>query len=49
MAHQEVERFSKGARLFHWTVTITAIVLAVTGLFLWVPAFGAWPRTATRG
>jgi|PlaIllAssembly_1097288.scaffolds.fasta_scaffold39966_3 formate dehydrogenase subunit gamma len=41
MAHQEVERFSKGARLFHWTVTITAIVLAVTGLFLWVPAFGS--------
>lgn len=41
MAHHEVERFSKGARLFHWVVTITAIVLAITGLFLYVPAFGS--------
>jgi formate dehydrogenase subunit gamma len=40
MEHQEVERFSKGARLFHWTVTTAAIVLAITGLFLYVPAFG---------
>ena len=42
MAEQhEVERFSAGARWFHWTVTITAIVLAITGLFLYVPAFGS--------
>jgi formate dehydrogenase subunit gamma len=41
MEHQEVERFSSGARLFHWTVTISAIVLAITGLFLYVPAFGS--------
>jgi len=41
MAHHEVERFSKGARLFHWVVTIAAIVLAITGLFLYVPAFGS--------
>ena len=26
MAHHEVERFSAGARLFHWVVTLTAIV-----------------------
>ena len=41
MAHHEVERFSAGARVFHWVVTIAAIVLAITGLFLWVPAFGS--------
>jgi formate dehydrogenase subunit gamma len=41
MAHHEVERFSAGARLFHWVVTITALTLAITGLFLWVPAFGS--------
>ena len=41
MAHHEVERFSAGARIFHWVVTIAAIVLAITGLFLWVPAFGS--------
>jgi formate dehydrogenase subunit gamma len=42
MAEQhEVERFSAGARWFHWTVTITALVLAITGLFLYVPAFGS--------
>jgi len=41
MAHHEVERFSAGARLFHWVVTLTAIVLAITGLFLWVPALSS--------
>ena len=40
MGGREVQRFSAGARLFHWVMTLTAIVLAVTGLFLWVPAFG---------
>ncbi|MDM8000031.1 MAG: formate dehydrogenase subunit gamma [Dehalococcoidia bacterium] len=37
----EVERYSRGARLFHWTMTIAALVLAVTGLILYVHPFGA--------
>jgi formate dehydrogenase subunit gamma len=40
MEQNQVERFSAGARLFHWVVTISALVLAITGLFLYVPAFG---------
>ena len=39
MTHHEVERYSAGARWFHWAITIAALVLAVTGLFLYVPAF----------
>lgn len=39
MTHHEVEKFSLGARWFHWTITITAIVLAITGIFLYVPQF----------
>jgi formate dehydrogenase subunit gamma len=39
MERKEVERFSAGARWFHWVVTIAAITLAVTGLFLYVHAF----------
>jgi formate dehydrogenase subunit gamma len=40
MAHHEVERYSKGARLFHWAITAAALALAITGLILYVPAFG---------
>jgi formate dehydrogenase subunit gamma len=36
----EVERYSRGARLFHWTITIAALALAVTGLILYVHPFG---------
>jgi formate dehydrogenase subunit gamma len=36
----EVERYSKAARLFHWTITAAALILAVTGLILYVHPFG---------
>jgi len=40
MTHHEVEKYSLSARWFHWIITATAIVLAVTGIFLYVDAFG---------
>jgi formate dehydrogenase subunit gamma len=39
MTHHEVEKFSAGARWFHWVITAAALALAITGLFLYVPAF----------
>lgn len=39
MTHHEVVKYSRGARWLHWVVTLTAIVLAITGLFLFVPWF----------
>jgi formate dehydrogenase subunit gamma len=41
MTHHELVKYSRGARWFHWTITIAALVLAVTGLFLYVPAFSS--------
>jgi formate dehydrogenase subunit gamma len=40
MSRQEVERFSLGARWFHWVITLAALTLAVTGIILFVPQFG---------
>lgn len=37
----EVQRFSSGGRWLHWVVTIAALTLAVTGLFLYVPQFSS--------
>jgi formate dehydrogenase subunit gamma len=39
MTHHEVVKYSLGARWLHWVITLTAIVLAITGLFLYVPWF----------
>ena len=41
MTHHEVEKYSAGARWFHWTITAAALVLAITGLFLYVPWFSS--------
>ena len=50
---QEIERFRKGTRCLHWMVTMSALVLALTGILLWVPAWGAatmdgWSRLVHR-
>lgn len=39
MTHHEVVKYTLAARWFHWVITITALVLAVTGIFLYVPWF----------
>ena len=39
MTHHEVVKFTAGARWFHWVITAAALALAITGLFLYVPAF----------
>ena len=40
MQEQEVERFRKRARVLHWTIALSGAILALTGLLLYVPAFG---------
>src|SRR4030042_4812783 len=45
MTHHEVEKYSAGARWFHWTITPAALVLAITCLFLYVP----WFRSVAEG
>ncbi len=40
MQGKEVERFRLRARCFHWTIVLFGLVLGLTGLFLYVPAFG---------
>lgn len=40
MEEQEVERFSLGARSLHWAIAISGLLLGLTGLCLYVPAFG---------
>jgi len=40
MQEPQVERFRKRARFLHWTIAVSAAILALTGLFLYVPAFG---------
>ena len=40
MQEQEVERFKKKARVLHWTIAVSGAILGLTGLFLYVPAFG---------
>lgn len=40
MAKQEVERFRLRARCLHWTIVLSGLLLGLTGLFLYVPAFG---------
>ncbi len=37
--NQEVERFSLRARWFHWVHAVAFLVLAITGIFLFVPWF----------
>jgi formate dehydrogenase subunit gamma len=41
MTHHEVQRYTAGARWFHWVITAAALTLAVTGLFLYVPVFSS--------
>ncbi len=38
---QEIERYSKRARVQHWSMVVCSLLLAITGLFLFVPWFGA--------
>lgn len=50
---QEVERFRLRTRWFHWTVAVMFLVMAITGLFLYLPwvsplAVGGWSRLAHR-
>jgi len=50
---QEVERFRPSTRWLHWTVTLSALVLALTGILLWVQPWGAatmdgWSRLVHR-
>jgi len=50
---EELERFRLSTRLLHWTVTLSALILALTGILLWVPAWGGvtmdgWSRLVHR-
>ena len=50
---QEVERFRLSTRFLHWAVTVSALVLALTGILLWVPPWGVatmdgWSRLVHR-
>jgi formate dehydrogenase subunit gamma len=50
---QEIERFRLGTRILHWTVTTSALLLAITGILLWIPGAGAaaatgWSRLLHR-
>lgn len=52
-AMREVERFRLSTRWLHWVHAAAWLALAITGLFLWVPAFGGvsvggWSRLAHR-
>lgn len=38
---QEVERFRKRARVHHWWIAVWALILGLTGLFLFVDGFSA--------
>jgi len=38
---QEIERYSKRARVQHWIVVVCSLLLAITGLFLFVHLFGS--------
>ena len=40
MSSHEVERFKKSTRLLHWMIAISALVLATTGMFFFVDAWG---------
>jgi len=40
MQEQDVERFRLSARWLHWIVTASFLILAVTGLFLYIPQLG---------
>lgn len=40
MDADEVERFKRSTRILHWTVAVSAIVLAVTGMCFFVNAWG---------
>ena len=40
MQIQEVERFRLSSRLLHWVVTASFLILALTGLFLYIPQLG---------
>ena len=40
MPHHEVEKFKARTRWLHWVVTLAALTLGLTGLFLYVPQFG---------
>ncbi|OGO03288.1 MAG: hypothetical protein A2Y91_01560 [Chloroflexi bacterium RBG_13_54_8] len=41
MPHHEVEKFKARTRWLHWVVTLAALTLGLTGLFLYVPQFGS--------
>jgi len=50
---REIERFRLSTRFLHWTVAASALLLALTGILLWVPAWGAaavggWSRLLHR-
>ncbi|MDY6834468.1 MAG: cytochrome b/b6 domain-containing protein [Chloroflexota bacterium] len=40
MDHRDVERFSGSTRSLHWIVMLSALILAVTGMVLYVPQWG---------
>ncbi len=40
MTHHEVEKYSKAARVFHWTHMTAFVLLFLTGLILFIPGLG---------
>ena len=46
MGAKEVERFKPSTRALHWIIALSAVVLAVTGLFF---LFGSWGAAAEDG
>ena len=50
---ERVQKYTKPARIFHWTHTAAFLLLLITGIILFVPAFGAaaqdsWTRVIHR-
>jgi len=50
---ERVQKYTKPARVFHWVHTVAFFLLLITGIILFVPAFGAaaqdsWTRVIHR-
>ena len=50
---ERVQKYTKPARVFHWVHTVAFLLLLITGIILFVPAFGAaaqgsWTRVIHR-
>ena len=41
MPRREVERFKLRTRWLHWVVVVSALILAITGMFLYMPPISA--------